>query len=1044
MLAISDLFKPDFNGYCQEELWEAISYYYCFDEEQLIKQLLQNQPQHSSTSEAHKWIEAMRENPSDPFSVTELMARFGLNSDEGIALLALAEALLRIPDAPTAKALIEDKIQHLDIHSLVQGKDADHWANTSTIWGIALSQHLISTEKTPDNTLESLWSRLGNTTVHIALKYALNHIGKQFIFAESITKALDRRADFSPDNIAFSFDMLGESAICDQDVNHYFNAYLEAIQAAGESNNHDSSISIKLSALHPRLENTKLEDVEKKLLHRLFQLVVTARNLDIAITIDAEEADRLELSLYIFEQLLRSELCMGWGKLGIAVQAYSKRALPVLAWLEAIAQDTETFIPVRLVKGAYWDSEIKHAQQAGLVHYPVYTHKAATDLSYLVCSRFLLSVQSVYLQPQFATHNALSIATILQLPSNKIFEFQRLHGMGSALYDEVLKQTNLVCRIYAPIGDQQTLLPYLVRRLLENGASSSFLFQVHDININISQLLTQPQALLKGLDTTALLARPNDLYQPVRANSKGFNFGSLNELRRLGAILNASGNKQWFSQPIIAGEVCEGVNLSSTYSPYHNDKLIGYRSSCTKDQVKQAIKSAESFLPEWRSTALSERADILRSFATLLESHKEELLTLCIHEAGKCIPDAIDEIREAIDFCYYYANQAEKRFTPSNLKCVTGEENSLYMEGRGVFFCISPWNFPLAIFTGQIAAALVSGNTVLAKPSSTTSLIAFRAVELWYQAGLPTACLQLVPYSRDQLTPHILEDTRLSGVAFTGSTTSAAQLYQSLATRIGAPIIPFIAETGGQNAMIADSTALPEQLIRDVIRSAFNSAGQRCSALRVLYVQDDIAELVEEKLIGAMKQLTLGSPEDFATDIGPVISKDAMSNLYDHIELQRVKSRIIYESELDDHHNNGYFVPPTLIRLHTLDELSSEVFGPVLHIIHYAHDQIDRVIGEINRTGFGLTLGIHSRNDNFIEHICNLAEVGNIYINRDQVGAVVGAQPFGGMGLSGIGPKAGGPNYLNQFVREQTISRNTVASGGNLELLNRPVSSKMQ
>ncbi|MGH1461401.1 MAG: bifunctional proline dehydrogenase/L-glutamate gamma-semialdehyde dehydrogenase PutA [Neptuniibacter sp.] len=968
MLSVGDLFSQEFSNYCKEELWEAISHYYCIDESDLVSQLRQNLPHNDSETLAKQWIDTLRERPEDPFSVAELMTRFGLSSDEGLVLLALAEALLRIPDSSTAEALIADKLQDLDIGNLPFANQSAHWTDLSAIWGIAIGQQLISHDKEPHNILDALWSRLGNKAVHSALKFALEHIGKQFVFAETIHEALDIRADYSPEQTAFSFDMLGEAAICQEDVDFYFNAYLEAIQAAGaQQSEHSTSISIKLSALHPRLENSKIEDVHTHLLHRLFQLIATARNLDIAITIDAEESERLELTLLVFEQLIYSELCLGWGKLGLAVQAYSKRALPVLGWLQALAQDAATPIPVRLVKGAYWDSEIKKAQQTGLPDYPVFTQKAATDLSYMLCSSFLLSSQSGSLQPQFATHNALTVSFIQQFKSNKTFEFQRLHGMGLELYDEVLRSTQNKCRIYAPIGSHQTLLPYLVRRLLENGANSSFVFQLYDKSINTAQLLQLPEKIIET--GTAPIPKPPSVFQPVRRNSTGTNLGSLKQLRSLHASLLATTKKQWFSQPIIAGEVSEGIELARIYSPYQLDYSPGYRSFCSGEQVKEAISSADAYLSEWGEQPLQTRTSILIRYAELLECHKDELIALCIREAGKTLQDAIDEIREAIDFCYYYANSTEQSLSPENLISVTGENNELFYRRRGVFLCISPWNFPLAIFTG--------------------------------------------------------------------STSTAFTLNQQLANRIGAPITPMIAETGGQNAMIADSTALPEQLIKDLIRSAFNSAGQRCSALRVLYLQEDFADLIEAKLKGAMDELKIGNPNDFSTDIGPVISKKSMDQLYQHIELHRVKGKIIYELELDDHHNNGYFVPPTLIRLHTLDELNEEVFGPVLHIIRYSSENIERIINEINRTGYGLTLGIHSRNNHFVEKICSLAKVGNIYVNRDQIGAVVGTQPFGGVGLSGTGPKAGGPDYLKRFTQECTITINTTASGGNFELLSR-------
>lgn len=1036
MLSVSELLSAELSPDDQDTLWRTLTDYYSHDEPSLCEQLVESAPNDSEASiVAADWIQTIRNQDNLLFSVNTLMSDFGLESDEGIALLALAEALLRIPDTDTAQALIFDKLDTLDLEPEKLLKDHSTFLENSTFWGVALSQKLISSQQSADSILSNLWQRLGNSVVHQAFTYAVSQIGKQFVFAEDINFALAQRCDFDQ-KTSFSFDMLGEAAVCDQDAQIFFESYLSAIQTAGQQNPEDNtSISIKLSALHPRLENSQFDQLQNQLMNRLFQLLAAARNLDIAITIDAEESERLEITLLIFEQLLRSELCLGWGKLGIAVQAYSKRALPTLRWLSLIATDCDTAIPIRLVKGAYWDSEIKRSQQNGLISYPVFTHKATTDLSYLTCAKFLLSEQGGLLNPQFATHNALTIAQLLNIPTQKTFEFQRLHGMAESLYQQVQTETDQSCRIYAPVGNQNNLLPYLVRRLLENGANSSFVFQLHDQNVDIDEIVQPPQVKLEA--TTYELPLPNQIFKQLRENSAGDPLGSLDCWEQWRSIIGYYAQKKWYCQPIIAGEVTDGLNLQPVHANYRLDKTVGYQSTADKTQIKQAINIAEQFFPEWRDQVISERCKILLNYARLLEQNKAELVSLCILETGKTLENALAEVREAIDFCFYYAALAEKQLLPEQLPSITGEENTLHYQGHGVFFCISPWNFPLAIFTGQIAAALVCGNTVIAKPSSNSGLTAFKATELWYAAGLPEYCLQLTPYKGNEHSEALLTDSRIAGVTFTGSTQAASTINKKLASRHDGSIIPFIAETGGLNAMIVDSSALIEQVVLDTVHSAFNSAGQRCSALRVLFLQDDIADVIEGKLIGAMQTLSIGSPEQLGTDIGPVITEDAMRSLYEHIERCRIQDKLLFELELSDQHNQGCFVPPTLIRLNSMDELTEELFGPILHIIRYQKHNLERVIYDINRSGFGLTLGIHSRNDRFIEQITSQALVGNIYINRDQIGAVVGSQPFGGMGLSGTGPKAGGPNYLKRFVREKTITRNTTASGGNRSLLSK-------
>ncbi|WP_370277922.1 bifunctional proline dehydrogenase/L-glutamate gamma-semialdehyde dehydrogenase PutA [Pontibacterium sp.] len=1030
-------FSPEFHQEDLQSLWQEVCDYYTADEKLMVSELQQLVPDTPNAAPlAAQWLQTLRETPSARFDLHQLLSQFRLNSDEGLALMSMAEALLRIPDAETAYALVEDKLDSADWEQALTSNEST-LLNTS-IWGIALGQRLVAQDSDPTGLYASVRRRLGRPAMLKAMKTIMRSLGENFVFAETIKEACDRRYDYDQNLNQFSFDMLGEDAVSENDVEHYFAAYLNAIETVGQRKDAaDTTISIKLSALHPRFENLKNRRVYQELTDRLLQLIVAARTADVGITLDAEEADRLELSLNLFKELLRTELASGWGKLGIAVQAYGKRALPTLGWLEHLGRKLDTPIPVRLVKGAYWDTEIKQAQQLGLKDYPVYTLKASTDIAYLVCARFLLSEQCHALIPEFATHNALTVAQLLEIPSNKPINFQRLHGMGDGLYQQICREQQRPCRIYAPVGDHRELLPYLIRRLLENGANSSFVFKASNRDIPVSTLLKSP---LERLHQTSALRNPRiplpaDVFASNRKNSQGFNYGSSQDLLDLRNRLDRFGKNVWHGMPIISGEKQPGMESVAVYSPQDIEQQIGTLDIAAPDQIKRALADASAAWPAWRDTPISERSAVLLRYAELLEVNRDELIHLCMSEAGKTLRDAIDEIREAVDFCYYYAAQAEKQLTSHALISVTGESNELQLKGRGIFLCISPWNFPLAIFTGQIAAALVCGNAVITKPSSKTSLIAMRATELWLEAGVPPEVLQLVTYSGAEQSELLLKDYRLAGVAFTGSSATANGIFATLAQRLGAPLPAMIAETGGLNAMIADSTSLPEQVVKDVLRSAFASAGQRCSALRVLYLQEEIANTVTEKLIGATKELKIGDPRRFDVDIGPIIDQEAMDTLYNHIELARVQGRLIFELHTGPQHDPGYFVPPTIIRLHTMDELTEETFGPILHIVRYPAERLDQVIEEINRSGYGLTLGIHSRNSQTIHRIAELAQVGNIYVNRDQVGAVVGAQPFGGMNLSGTGPKAGGPFYLHRFVQEKTITQNTTACGGNRQLL---------
>ncbi len=1030
-------FSPEFHQEDLQTLWHELCSHYTADEKLMVAELEKLVPETNSAAElAGRWLTEIRENSTSKFDLNALLSQFSLNSDEGLALMSMAEALLRIPDAETAYALVEDKLDAADWEKAL-GSNESTLLNTS-IWGIALGQKLVTNDSNPSSLYSAVRRRIGRPALLSAMKLIMRSLGENFVFAETVQQACDQRKDYDPARCHFSFDMLGEAAVSQADVEHYFHAYLEAIETVGRDRDAaDTTISIKLSALHPRFENLKNRRVFKELADRLLQLIVAARTADIGITLDAEEADRLELTLSLFKELIRTDLLQGWGKLGLAVQAYGKRALPTLGWLEHLGRELDTPIPVRLVKGAYWDAEIKQAQQLGLEDYPVYTLKANTDIAYLVCARFLLSDQCRTLVPEFATHNALTAAQLSQIQSDKPLQFQRLHGMGGALYRQISEEQNTPCRIYAPIGAHQDLLPYLVRRLLENGANSSFVFKANNRSIPISSLLKSP---LERLHQTSALRNPriplpSDIYARERKNAEGFNYGSTEDLLELRQQLDQFKNHQWHATPIISGHKQHGIETLPVFSPQDIDHQLGLLDCCSANQIKTAISDACAAWPNWRDSQLQTRSGILRTYATLLEANKVELIHLCMAEAGKTLRDAIDEIREAVDFCHYYAEQADRTLQPRSLISVTGESNELQLKGRGLFLCVSPWNFPLAIFTGQIAAALVCGNAVLAKPSSKTSLIAARATELWLQAGIPDGILQLLPYQGSEQSELLLKDYRLAGVVFTGSSATASVLNTTLAQRLGAPLPTFIAETGGLNAMIADSTALPEQVVKDVIRSAFASAGQRCSALRVLYLQEEIADTVLEKLIGATRELKVGNPCRFDTDVGPIIDRQAMHELHNHIEEARAENRLLYELPLSDRHNPGYFVPPTIIRLHTMDQLTGETFGPILHIIRYPAERLTQVVDEINRSGYGLTLGIHSRNSKTIHDIVESAQVGNIYVNRDQIGAIVGAQPFGGMNLSGTGPKAGGPHYLMSFVQEKTITQNSTACGGNRQLL---------
>ncbi|MFA0231842.1 bifunctional proline dehydrogenase/L-glutamate gamma-semialdehyde dehydrogenase PutA, partial [Vibrio sp. 10N.261.45.A7] len=853
-------------------------------------------------------------------------------------------------------------------------------------------------------------------------------MGHQFVLGRSIAEAQKNGKSMRDKGFTYSYDMLGEAALTTADANKYFKDYLMAIEAVGRDTYVSSksspapSVSIKLSALHPRYEVANEDRVLTELCDTLEQLLRRAVELDVAITIDAEEADRLELSLKLFEKLYRTDLVKGWGKFGLVIQAYSKRALPVLVWLNRLAKEQGDLIPLRLVKGAYWDSEIKWSQQAGFTDYPVYTRKEATDVAYLACARYLLSPSvrgNIF--PQFASHNAHTVSAIAVMTDHKDFEFQRLHGMGDSLYNHAMEAYQQSVRIYAPVGSHKDLLPYLVRRLLENGANSSFVHRLVDARCPVAELTQHPVDMLLAFDTlnNTKIPLPPAVF-PERKNSYGVNIDIESEAHQFEEQVKGFLNNQWTAGPVINGEsLAESMikadqNVEQVTAPYDRRINVGQVAFANLDHVSAAITGADAAFADWNATSVETKAAALEKLADLMEDNLAELVAICHQEAGKTIHDSVDEVREAVDFCRYYAKQANN-LQGFELKGFDGQTRIASRQGRGVFVCISPWNFPLAIFLGQITAALVAGNTVVAKPAEQTSLIAARAVELMNEAGFPAGTIQLLPGRGAEIGSALTSHDAIAGVAFTGSTPTAQRINVSLATRNAKPV-PFIAETGGQNAMIVDSTALPEQVVRDVIRSAFASAGQRCSALRVLYIQEDIADRVIALIHGAMDELSVGIPHLHKTDVGPVIDQNAKQKLMAHLENMTNTQKKVAQLSLGTDCEHGDFVPPSAFEIDDISCLKEEQFGPVLHIVRFKASELAQVVDQINQTGFGLTMGIHSRNETTYRWIEKHVRVGNCYINRDQVGAVVGVQPFGGQGLSGTGPKAGGPHYLYRFT----------------------------
>ena len=1071
-------------------------------------------------------VRRVRARAQDQGAIEAFMRQYDLGSEEGVLLMCVAEALLRIPDQDTADRLIRDKLGEADWKRHL-GQSDSVLVNAST-WGLMLTGHLVDladdTKRDVHGAFKRLVGRVGEPVIRLAVRQAMRIMGHQFVMGRTIAEALARSRKGANAAYRYSFDMLGEAALTAQDASRYLEAYRKAIQVIGATGPFEDvlaapSISVKLSALHPRYEHAKRARVLAELGPRVLELARLAQRHGIGLTIDAEETDRLELSLDLIFQVLADASLAGWEGFGIVVQAYQKRAPAVIDFIADGARRLGRRIPVRLVKGAYWDSEVKRAQVEGLSGYPVFTRKPNTDVSYQACAaRLLQATDAVY--PMFATHNAQTIAAIhrmasvllsaradaLPSPSDVLlspsgrgaggegseqrnvsnderagssaapavrastgwngsaapspqplsrrergsrahaYEFQKLHGMGDDLYAEVIPADRLdvPCRVYAPVGSHEDLLPYLVRRLLENGANSSFVNRITDEDIPVEELVRDPVETVSAFDSGSnpefahpRIPLPRALYRAKgqeRDNSMGINLANDDQLRALAEAVDAQPPGDWTAAPLVPGARPAGDTLDVT-NPADRRQVVGRWLPADAATVRKALENAVAAQPGWDRTPVASRAAILEHAAGLLEQRMPQFIALCTKEAGKTIPDGVAEVREAVDFLRYYASEARRQFAVEALPGPTGESNTLQLSGRGVFVCISPWNFPLAIFTGQVAAALAAGNAVIAKPAEQTNLVGYHAVKLLHEAGIPQDVLQFLPGDGATVGAALTADPRVAGVAFTGSTDTARAINRALAARDTAPIGILIAETGGQNALIADSSALPEQLVKDALASAFTSAGQRCSAARVLFVQADIADKVVGMLAGAMAELQVGDPGLLSTDVGPVIDTDAKCLLDEHAGRMQGTAKLIAEARLGEGAEHGTFFAPRAWELQSLDQLTRENFGPALHVIRWKADELDQVVDAINATGYGLTLGIHSRIDETIDRIVARANVGNIYVNRNQIGAVVGVQPFGGQNLSGTGPKAGGPHYLPRFATEKTVTVNTTAAGGNASLL---------
>ncbi|TMO59558.1 bifunctional proline dehydrogenase/L-glutamate gamma-semialdehyde dehydrogenase PutA [Pseudoalteromonas aurantia] len=1000
---------------------QKIRDFYRIDEEQVIDHILPL-AEVGVTARSRAWERArqivvnIRKDQDGQNGVDALLNEFSLSSEEGVVLMCLAEALLRVPDKETQDNLIRDKLANGDWSSHLGSSDS-LFVNASS-WGLLVTGKIVNyTDKNKDQqfgVLKKTIGRLGEPVIRKSVNFAMKIMGKQFVMGQNIDEAIERAAEKEQKGYVYSYDMLGEGARTMADAQRYFNSYMNAIHSIGKAANgrgpiKSPGISVKLSAIHPRYEFSHRDRVLTEIVPKLKELALAAKKYDIGFTVDAEEADRLDISLDVIEAVFSDDELGDWQGFGLAVQAYQKRAIFVVEWLTDLARRVGRKLMVRLVKGAYWDTEIKTTQQDGLDHFPVFTRKATTDVSYKACAIKLLEARDV-LFPQFATHNAYTAATILEVAKgdNKGFEFQRLHGMGESLFDQIVEKDNVQCRVYAPVGQHEDLLAYLVRRLLENGANSSFVNAIVDVTKPVESLLPDPVETLQSLRNkfNTQITLPIELYGAERDNSRGMDLTDINVISPLKDNLD-----KWFKDNrITEADVKEG--FLAVRNPANHTEVVGQVPLHQSDEMQAMLANADTAFASWSETPVSERAELLRRIADILERHHDELVAICIKEAGKITQDSVDEVREAVDFCRYYAARAEE---------LSEDER---FEARGVILCISPWNFPLAIFLGQVAAAIVTGNTVIAKPAEQTSMIALRCIELMQIVGLPEHVVQAVIARGSEVGKHIVPDERIQAVMFTGSTETGTLISQILAERNDIQV-PLIAETGGQNCMIVDSTALPEQVVDDVISSGFQSAGQRCSALRVLFLQEDVADGIIKMLKGALQELHIGDPAQLDTDVGPVIDEKALNTLTAHVEYLKANGKLLFESPIPDNSENGaFFFAPRLYEIADLSILKREVFGPVVHVIRYKANELDNVIDQINNTGYGLTMGVHSRIEERCRYLAKMSRAGNVYVNRNMIGAIVGVQPFGGRGLSGTGPKAGGPNYLYRLVKEKASPDN--------------------
>lgn len=1019
------------------ELRAVLRARYLMSEPQVVQQLqqsltLDDKALDSIHQDACQLVELLRAHDK-PTMMESFLSEYGLSTREGVGLMCLAEALLRVPDATTIDELIADKLESSDWAAHL-GQSSSPLVNAST-WALMLTGRVLDDGDQPTRSLAGLLKRVGEPVVRTAVGQAMKLLGRQFVLGQNIDQAVREARTLEKQGYTYSYDMLGEAAHTFDDADRYTKAYAEAIarlsSVAGSTIRDKPGISVKLSALHPRYEYTHHHAVMTELLPRVTQLAVQARNAGIGFNIDAEEADRLELSLDVIGALLEDPALAGWDGLGVVVQAYSRRALPVINWLLAVTELNQRKIMVRLVKGAYWDTEVKQAQELGLASFPVFTRKINTDVSYLACAQVLLDNRHL-VYPQFATHNAHSVSAIRHMAGDdtQSYEFQRLHGMGESLHERVHLQHQTRCRVYAPVGAHRDLLAYLVRRLLENGANSSFVNQIVDHRIPPSDVARCP---VRELQHTSPIEHPGivlpaDLYQPQRVNSKGFRINDPASITPLLDAREAFRDTLWQAVPLIDGQQAPEPS-EALYSPNDATELVGHVAPATAEQVTQAIDAAARFRSEWAATPVAIRAAALQATADAFEDNIAEFCAMLCREAGKTLNDAISEVREAVDFLRYYAAVAPESAATAN--------PSEHSQGHGLLACISPWNFPLAIFTGQIAGALVSGNVVVAKPAEQTPLIASKAIALMHACGIPTGALQLLPGFGSTVGRQLTSDPRIDGVCFTGSTDTSRLIERSLAARTtdqlaaGASPNPLLmAETGGLNAMIVDSSALTEQVVRDTVMSAFQSAGQRCSALRILYVQKEAYQRVLTMLQGAMDALSVGHPWQLSTDVGPVIDEEAHTAFSHYIDQHRQAGTLLHQFKLPealaaDSATNRLIIAPALIKVNGIADMESEIFGPVLHLASFEARDLSRVVDDINARGFGLTFGLHTRIDDRVQQVVDAIQAGNVYVNRNQIGAVVGSQPFGGEGLSGTGPKAGGPWYIPRLMN-RTVAPETL------------------